>query len=222
MRNFFNMDSPVFRFLSRVADLMVLNIVFLVCCIPIITIGASVTSMCYVALKMKDDEGYVVRSFFKSFKQNFKQSTLIWLLLLFLAVILGLDLFILRAMEGTFAKVMYVMVYMGGILWLMIFLYVFPLQARFYNTIRGTLRNAVLLAVINLPRTICMIAVTVASVAVTFLNGTTFVYGILIWIMLGFAAVCYINMTLLYKVIRKLIDEQEAKETEEVAELFDK
>lgn len=214
MRELFNMDGPVFRFLSKLADLMLLNIVFLICCIPIVTIGASVTAMAYVCMKIRDDEGYVVRSFFKSFKQNFKQSTLIWLLMLFLALVLGLDTYILRQMEGTGASIMQVIVYIGILLWVMIFIYVFPVQAKFYNTIKGTLRNSVLLAVGNLPKTLVMVVVTGGSVILTFWSVDTMVYGILVWILLGFALVSYCNCYFLQGIFKKLIEASETEEEE--------
>lgn len=218
MREIFNMDGPVFRFLSGVADLLILNIVFLICCIPIVTIGASLTAMAYVVQKMKDDEGYIVKTFFKSFKQNFKQSTLIWLIMLALGLVMALDLRILHGLGGGMYSVVRGVVYVGILLWLMIFAYVFPLQARFYNTIRGTFRNAVLLAIGNLPKTLCMVVVMVGPAVATFLTVDTFVYGLLIWILVGFALVAYINGSLLHGIFEKLIDAQTAEsgEAEEV------
>lgn len=205
MRDLFNMDGPVFRFLSKMADLILLNLVFLVCCLPIVTIGASTTALAYVSMKIRDDEGYVVRSFFKSFKQNFKQSTIIWLLMLFLALVLGLDTYILRQMEGAAASVMQVIVYIGILLWVMIFIYVFPVQAKFYNTIKGTLRNAVLLAVGNLPKTLVMVVLTGGCAILTFWNINTFVYGLLVWILIGFALLSYCNCYFLQGIFKKLI-----------------
>lgn len=218
MRDLFNMDGPIFRFLSRMADLMLLNIVFILCSLPVITIGASVTAMSYVSLKMKDDEGYVVRSFFKSFKQNLKQSTLIWLLMLALGLILGLDTYILRQLEGTIYTAMQVVVYIGILLWVMVFIYVFPLQARFYNTIRDTLRNAVLLSIGNLPKTLCMVVVTAGAAVLTFLTIDTLIYGMLIWILIGFALVSYCNCTLLYGIFKKLMDASQEPEDTEISE----
>ena len=82
MGKIFDMDSPVMRFLSRMADLMIMNLVVTICCIPIVTIGASITAMHYVMLKLvRGEDGYIVKDFFKSFKQNFKQSTIIWLIM---------------------------------------------------------------------------------------------------------------------------------------------
>ena len=81
MSSFFNMDSPIMRFLSRVCDLIILNLLTIVCCIPVFTAGASITALFSVTLKMvKGEESYIVRGFFKGFKENFKQSTIIWII----------------------------------------------------------------------------------------------------------------------------------------------
>ena len=209
MGSLFNMDGPLFRFLSKVADMMILNLVFLISCLPIVTIGASVTALSYVTLKMKDgEEGYIVRTFFRSFRENFKQSTIIWLIMLMLAVVMSLDFMIIGSMEGTMAMVMKVLVGVGALIWLMVFLYVFPLQSRFYNTIRSTVQNAVLLSIANFPKTICMMAVMIGSVLLTLWNSYTIWYGLLVWILLGFAIVAWINSQFLYGIIKRLMPEE--------------
>lgn len=213
MGSLFNMDGPLFRFLSKVADMMILNLVFLISCLPIVTIGASVTALSYVTLKMKDgEEGYIVRTFFRSFRENFKQSTIIWLIMLMLAVVMSLDFMIIGSMEGTMAMVMKVLVGVGALIWLMVFLYVFPLQSRFYNTIRSTVQNAVLLSIANFPKTICMMAVMIGSVLLTLWNSYTIWYGLLVWILLGFAIVAWINSQFLYWIIKKLMPEERNEE----------
>ena len=96
---FFNYDNPVWRFIGKFGDLIILNILWLVCSIPVITIGASTTAVYYVTLKLaRDDDGYTIRSFFKSFKENFKQSTVIWLILLAVGVILYQIVYRLRVL----------------------------------------------------------------------------------------------------------------------------
>ena len=190
------MDGPVFTFLSKVADLVILNVLFLVCCIPIVTIGASATAMSYVSLKMVEGEdGYVFKSFFKSFKQNFRQSTLIWLIMLALALLLGLDFGIIRSLGDEAStllwKVMQVAVFNGAFFWVMLFFYVFPVLARFDNTIIATMRNAMLMAFANAPKTLLTIATVVGMVLLTFVNDYTFSYGLLIWLMIGFAVLSY-------------------------------
>ena len=82
------MDNVVTRALTKICDMICLNVIWLICCIPIVTIGASTTALYSVLLKMvKNEEGYIFRSFFKAFKENFRQSTVIWLLFVLVSVI---------------------------------------------------------------------------------------------------------------------------------------
>lgn len=213
MRDFFSMDGTLFRVLSKMADLMILNIIFLICCIPVVTIGASVTALSYVSLKSKDqEEGYVWKSFFRSFRQNFRQSTVIWLLLLALAAVLFMDFRLSGMMEGVMGQAVRIMAGIGGMIWLMLFLYAFPLQARFYNSIGGTMKNALLLALASFPKTLCMMAVAVGAVIVTFLNTYTLWYGMLVWLLLGFSLVAWVNSQFLHGIFLKIMPEEESQE----------
>ena len=72
MGSFFSLDSPLMRFLSRLSDIFILNVLFLLCCIPVVTIGASATALYTVTLKMaRNEESYITKGFFKAFKSNF-------------------------------------------------------------------------------------------------------------------------------------------------------
>ena len=92
MGRFFNMDNKFFVFMGKVADLCMLNLLCIACCSPVVTAGASQTALYYVTLKMvRNEEAYIFRSFFKSFKENFKQATIINVIMLIVAVLLYLD-----------------------------------------------------------------------------------------------------------------------------------
>lgn len=112
MDRFFNMDNKFFTFMSRVADLIILNLLCIVCCIPVVTIGPSIAAMFYVTLKMvRNEESYIVRGFFKSFKQNLKQGIVINLIMLVAALLLYFDISICRSTPGTIGKGSYGIVY---------------------------------------------------------------------------------------------------------------
>ena len=177
MGKFFDMDSPIMRFLNRVADLLILNILVMICCIPIITVGAAVTAMHYVLLKIvRDEEGYLLKGFFKSFIRNFKQATLAWLLMLVvIAVYLG-DVLIFKYSGVEFPKALVIAVIAVGIIALMISVYVFPLIARFDNTTKNTVKNAAILAFANLPRTLAMVFFYVAPFIAVCLSAYSYVF----------------------------------------------
>ena len=217
MRDFFNFDNAFFRALSRVADLIILNIAFILCSIPIFTIGASMTAMYYVTLKMaENEEGYVLRTFWKSFRQNFKQATLIWLGMLAAGCVLILDVLILNGAGSSFAKIFLILIFATIIVYSMVLLYVFPLLSRFENKILTTVRNAFIISLADLPRTLAMLIIIVAAVLLTLWNGYTFWYGLLVWILCGFSAIAYLNSWLFFRKIFKKYTPQE--EEEEVTE----
>lgn len=210
MSSLFNMDNPLWRGLGRLADLMILNIVFIICCIPIFTIGASLTALNYVTLKMHDgEEGYIVRSFFRSFRQNFKQATGLWMLVLLTGIILVLDLLILRNTAGTFASVLTVIIIIVCMIYLIVFLYLFAVLSRFENTVRNTIRNSFIMAIADFPRTILMIALYAAAVIITLFNSTTLTWAILFWILIGFATMSYWCTSFLGKIFRKYSPKEE-------------
>lgn len=168
-------DSPVMGTLSKITDLVLLNIITLVCCIPVITAGAALTGMHYVLRKMvKKEEGYIVRPFFRSFRENFLQATALWCLFLLFLGIFAADLVLTRgggqgeaAVQMPF--VLRLLILAGGIYVCFAYLYVFPVLARFRNTAAGTLRTAFRLAAGAFPRTLGMAAATLAMpLAVSF------------------------------------------------------
>ncbi len=216
LKGLFALDNPLMRFLSRVADVLILNLLFIICSIPVITIGASLTAMYYCLFKIKDqEEGYLMKKFFHSFKQNFKQSTLMWLFMLIVGVVLFLEFLMYRDAAGTIGSVVRSVVLIGVIFWYLIGTYAFALQSRFYNTIKNTYTNAVLLLFANGPRSIAILGLTAAIVGFSVMQTDTFIAWnlILLWILFGFAGIGTINVQFLYPVIQKLMPEEEKEET---------
>ena len=195
MDRFFNMDNKFFTFMSRVADLIILNLLCIVCCIPVVTIGPSIAAMFYVTLKMvRNEESYIVRGFFKSFKQNLKQGIVINLIMLAAALLLYFDISICRSTPGTIGKVLMVLFMMILVVYLMIFLYIYPVLAKFYNTIKNTFTNAFLMSIRHLPYTALMILVTAAPVLVFFIpSAQVQSMVILLLVLIGFSGIAYIN-----------------------------
>jgi len=195
--------------MGKVADLFILNILCLICCIPIVTAGASITAMFYVTIKMvKNEESYIIKSFFKSFKQNFKQATVINLMLV-LAVILYVDMSIVKQMGQPLGQIMNIIFLAFSVLYVMVFLYIYPVLAKFYNSTRNTFINAVLMSVRHLPYTVLMAAVCacpiiLVSFAPTFRMQATIA---LICLVIGGAVVAYCNSFFLDKIFQNYIPE---------------
>ncbi len=208
MGRFFSLDSPVMNFLGRVADLVWLNILYIICCIPIVTIGASTSALYYVTMKMvADEEGYITKSFFKSFKENFKQATVIWLIILLAGTIFFMDFRILNAMEGTLDKVVYVLICAVAILFLFMTIYIFPLLAKFENTIKNSMKNAFLISIRHFPYTILLVIGVIAPFILIY-----FVTALLPILFLGiFSLIAFYTSYIYRKIFSYYIPQEEAE-----------
>lgn len=160
---FLSLDSPVMQSLSRVADLMYLNLLAGICCIPIVTIGASMTALHYMSLKLvRDEESYLTRDFFKSFKQNFKQSTIVWMIMLVTFFVIGLDIYIMNGLGEKVHVALRAIVTIVAIFVLLASTFIFPVISKFEYPLLRTIKNAFLISLLQLPKTLLMIVMNVA------------------------------------------------------------
>lgn len=217
MDKIIDIDSPFVRTVNKITDLVVLNIWTLLCSIPIFTIGASFSAAHYVALKLRrNEEGYTTREFFKAFKQNFKKATLIWLIILFIIVILALDFYIIRNMDLGIPKIVQGVIIVVAVLLACTVMWVFPLQAKFENTVRQTIKNAFSLSMIQAPRTILMLIMHVVPFVLCFS-----VYQILpLYLFFGFSLPIYVSAMLYNKMFTRL-EEKILENSETKAETTD-
>ncbi len=154
----FEVESPLMRFLGKMTDIVIVNLLTVVLCIPIITAGAAFTAMHYCMLKLvRDEEAGIAKQFFHSFKDNFKQSTIIWLIFLVIAAFFGVDLFLLYNSTNEMSAYVF-----GGIiafiaLIMFIGVFVYPLQAKFVNPISKTLKTAFVFAFKHFPITLLIL-----------------------------------------------------------------
>ncbi len=164
MGGFFNYDNPVWRFVGRIWDLFILNLLWVICSIPIVTFGASTTAMYYCTLKIaKDrDSGGMFTMFFHSFKDNIRQSTIIWIIMAFIGGILFFDIrffsFYSPINNTVIRMIIFTVTCFLILLWLFIFLYIFPIQAKFINSIKQTFKLALFMSIKHLVRTIIILA----------------------------------------------------------------
>lgn len=211
MRNIFNLDGPFIAFLNKAADLVLLNFLYIICCIPVITIGAASTALYYVALRMaKNEEGYISKDFFHSFKENFRQATIIWLILLCLGVIFGGEFFIINRMEGTVAFVIECILFLGILLFAFEMLYAFPVLSRFENTVKNTMKNALFISISQIPKTLAMLVFSGIPIVL--------VLASLRWLplvaALGFSVAGYTNACWMDKIFKKFEPEEPEEEKE--------
>lgn len=208
MFSFLSPDSKFMQVLSRLTDLVVLNLLFLLTCLPVFTIGAANAAMYTLCFRMiRNREGGIVKSYFRAFRDNFKQGTALWLLFLFIAVpaVIYFDAYF--AMDGA---IRYLIVIFFLILVLAIFAagYGFAWISQFRNTVPEVLRNALILSLTNLPRTLCICAVNLLPWILLAVNAAFFLKISYLLLILYFSAAAYINSAILWKVFQPYYPEE--------------
>ena len=185
---FFVIDSPLMRFLARIGDLILLNLIFVISCIPVITAGAAISSLYAVAMKLvRGEEPSVMRDYVKAFKMNFKEATAVWVILVAAAGLLFVDFRFI--------------VILG--IWLLVFQYVFPYIGRFQNTVLQSLKNALFLSAAHLPSTVMLLGISMGLFIITLFTSRTFVVGTILWTFFGFALLAYVQSFLLGRIFSK-------------------
>ncbi|MBR4655051.1 MAG: YesL family protein [Oscillospiraceae bacterium] len=172
---FLSYDSKFSQVMIRVCYACWLNLIWFVCSIPIVTVGASTTALYYVMLKLaRGEEGNVTSMFFRSFKENFKQATVLWLIMLAAGIFLGLDGYILVNLRRTaagplavFWTILLAVVIAAAVFYVIVLIYLFPLVASVRNTNRAMLKNSFLIGAHYLFCTILVFAIHFAVFFVT-------------------------------------------------------
>ena len=212
MGRFFDLDSPLMSALNKLADLIILNILVIICSLPVFTIGASMTALHYVVLKMvRNEEGYIIKSFFKSFKQNFRQATIIWLILLVLIGVLIGDFLILRFSAVALPQWLHIVILAIAIILLFATVHLFPVLSRFENTILNTYRNSFFMGILALPKTVVMMVCWIIPLVVMI-----FAPQIMpVVFVLGISGPAFLNAMLYNKTFKRFEPENEIVPDEE-------
>lgn len=212
---FMDIDGPLMQFLGKMADLMWLNILTIICCIPVFTAGAALTALHYMALKIvRDEEGYITRSYFKSFKENFKQSTLIWLIFLVIFGVLAVDYRIMVISDVEINRVVSILIIVFSVLSLLTFMFVFPVQARFVNPVKVTIWNSFLFGVVQFPKTVVM----VVFYALPYVLGYYFPQILPIVLVFGLSLPAYLSAQLYNKFFLRMEEQILMREADEADE----
>ena len=209
MHSIFSPDSKIMLALTGLADLMILNLLLVATCIHVFTIGAASSALYTVCFRMiRQEEGHIISGYLRSFRENFRQGTGIWLILLLLAAVGALNLGWLDNIGGLMQTVMRLVTVMVLAILAFIHAYVFPLQSQFRNTVKVTLSNAFLLSIGHLPRTMLITVLNLFPLGLLAVNLYTFLDSALVWFVIYFSGTAFLNSLLLKKVFAPYMNPQ--------------
>ena len=179
--------NPLLRVLEAIADIAIVGILWALCSLPVITLGAATVSAYRAGGVLSEPKHSLSREFFRTFREVFRQGALMELLLLAGGVILWLDLRILKALNVPGVSVVVIVL---AAVWYLIALVVFPLMSRYDNTLLHHLRNAAAMVALNLPRCALLLVFSVFPAILFILNPQMF-FNFALPIVLAFWPGCY-------------------------------
>ena len=208
MDNLFRYDNKFFEILGKIADVVILNLLCIISCLPIVTIGASITAAYSIAMKMvKDEETYITKEFIKRFKENFKTSTIVWSIMLIIGGVLLFDFYMSKlVLNESISKVLQLIFTMISIIYIFTLIYVFPMISKFENTIKNTMINSTLISIQNLPYTVMMVILNLSPLLLISLFSSYWGQIIFFYTVIGFGIITYINSIFFEKIFNKFIN----------------
>ncbi len=202
MSDFPGREGTLTGALSGIGDLLVLNLLTLVCSLPVLTAGAAFSAMHYILIQIRrGEEGYIVRTFFREFARGFRRSTLLWLGCLLAGAVAVMD-FRYLAMSGGSLSILALPVLIAGLVLFGVMLWIFPLQAKFENSAWGTVRSAFMLGLGALPRTLAMLLIQGLFLYLFARTPMLLPAAVLA----GFVLPAYLRSLVYYPVFQKIID----------------
>ena len=206
-KKFFNMDNPFWRGMGRIFDVFVLNVLWLLCCLPVLTAGAATTAMYSVLFQyITDQDNEVLKPFLRAFRENFAQATPLWFLNLLVGLALGAEAFYLISSTQIWLK---------GIWGALLFIYagassyLYPLLARYDSPRKKALFNSFALSLRHLFSTVCVVILNALPLVLVLFAPAVFWRTILWWTLAGFSVIGYFNGKILWAVFRRYEPKQE-------------
>lgn len=200
----FSLDNKVMRTFSLSLDLVIVNLLFLLGSLPIVTIGVSLSAMYSVTMKMvKKENGAVTKEFITAYRANLKQGLLFGLLAFAIALFLYLDYVFLQQLMPTQTDLLKIIFIALALLGYLIYLYIFPLIARYVYTTKEVYQTALKLSLSNLPWNLLLLALNIPLIVMMLSSGITMLVGCLLMIVTGFAYIAYAQSVIFRKIFAK-------------------
>ena len=202
----FSIDGKLWRFLSKMADLIIVNVIFIICSIPVITIGASKTALYEVARKIRrDEESSILKNFFSSFKKHFKKSTIIWLMYLLCMVMIGVNLYACIFIRMGLLTTIFMMA-TAMVLFVVNITFVYTIMLVVYEdeNLKVSLLKGGGLAIANLPFSILMITMEIMPFILLFFYTHYWSYIFTFCVIIGFSLIEFVNSHLLDKILSRV------------------
>ena len=207
MNSWFNIHNPIGKFLERLWDIVCLNLLFLLCCIPVITIGTAVTALYYCMLKIsRGQDCSSAGMYIHSFRNNLKQGSFLTLFFAVLYIFVLVDIQACNIIDIELIKYIKIILYIVLVVLIMVTSYVFPLLAQFENTNIALFKNAFFMSIINFRYTCAIIILNVIPILLFISLPQLFLLSFPVWLTFGFSVIVLINSKMFVKMFDQFIE----------------
>ena len=212
--------NRLFRYFEVFGNIFGLNICFIIACLPIVTIGASITALYSMCIRLQEnEEETIIYPFFTEFKKNFKQATLTWLALVVAFVVMAAEYLVIQKIGGAIGTVYFIVLFIELLIVALAIPFLFPLIARYKNTFLGTIKNSIILSVGYFGSWIKIVVAWVAPVLFSFyFEPMIFLLTWYLWVLFIPALIAYGTSYTVRKVFRingERIEKTESETTED-------
>ena len=209
MKNILSPDSALMKGFSLMGDIMLLNVLFIVCSLPVLTIGASASALYTVTLRLAegDDRG-ILKPFFKAFRCNFRMATGEWLVLLAAILLEYFGISILTQFPDRFPFPVGSVYLLVCLAILLVGSWIFAVQVKFENTLFGCFRDAFLIGMIHPAKSLCIMVLTALFPAIVLFFPQLFLITLLAWLLFGFSGIALLNSKMMNRAFEKVIREK--------------
>lgn len=206
MKGFFSYDGYLNQLLTKVMYVVSANLLFVICCIPVITVGASCTAMYTVIIRyIQGDEPDILKTFFRAFKENFRNATKVWSVMLVTAVTLGGNYYLLFHLQGLGAAAGVIRVLLNFVLMALLAfgVYIFPSMCYYKNSLTGYVYFSAGVAIAQLPRTFLLLFLNIVPLLLVLFLAQYLAAGVWLFLCCGFALPAYLSSGILIKIFAR-------------------
>lgn len=207
----FTPDSKFMILCGKIVDLVRINLLWLLCCLPVFTIGASTTAMLTALYAFRAEEPCGSKVFFRAFRHSFGRATVLWLLILFFGAMLALDYTIVAYMAFPGRMAVIALILFVALALVLVCGLIFPLLSQFPGTIRETVINAVLLSLAHLPKMLLVTAMNLLPVLLFLLLPQIFILTGFLWLLCGFSLMALYDIHVIEKIFAPFRSEQSSE-----------
>jgi len=199
--------EKIYNSINKITNLIIINVLWIVFCIPLITIGAATTAMYTVTFKMADgiEGSHISKDFFKAFKENFNCATKVWVVSMVIGVVLSVNVYMVNTYAAPNKKIMLFFLFLLILVFCTFEIYIYPIIAIFKDDLKTELKNALFMSLANLPSSALILCMTIIPLILMAFFAEEVLVIVMFYLVIGYSYAAYTNTKLFKRIFKKYV-----------------